>query len=176
MKLKIAFAVISLTAVAACQEGREMPTAPVAIDPEAGSGRLTPAQACVGAPVGTVLIGRQFLGLVVFIGTPGNDVAVGVPGRRNMFLMRGGDDFARGAELQDSFIGDGGNDTWCGGAGNDVAFGGQGSDVLEGEGGVDRNDGGHTPVPSSSVDQDTDTCFGEANFLCEQSSPDGAPL
>ena len=130
---------------------------------------------CPAPPTGgNVITGRSFFGVMVFTGTEGNDIAIGVPNRRNIFLMRGGNDFANGANLEDTFHGGTGDDTWCGGAGNDLAFGAEGSDNLTGSVGTDRNDGGHTPVPSSSVDQDTDVCFGEANFLCEQSFPDGA--
>jgi hypothetical protein len=132
---------------------------------------------CPAPPTGgNVITGREFLGVVVFVGTEGDDVAVGLPDRRNIFLMRGGNDHANGANLQDSFFGGLGDDTWCGDAGTDVAFGGQGSDTLTGLDGTDRNDGGHTPVPSSSNDVDTDTCFGEFNFLCEQSFPDGVVI
>ena len=175
MKLKLAFAAVGLAvAVAACQNGPDMPTAPAGVDPEATeSGRIIPAQGCVQLAQANVLTGRQFLGVVLFVGTEGEDVAFGIPDRRNVFVMRGGDDLAIGANLQDSFHGGDGDDTWCGGPGSDAAFGGQGSDFLEGEAGFDRNDGGHTPVPSSAPDQSTDVCFGEANFLCEQSFPDG---
>jgi hypothetical protein len=117
-----------------------------------------------GSPVG----GREFLGVVVFVGTSGDDIAVGDPGKRNVFIMREGNDSAVGGALEDAFFGGDGDDTWCGNAGRDGAFGNQGSDRLDGSAGVDRNDGGHTPVPSSEVDQDTDSCSaGDLNFLCE---------
>lgn len=116
--------------------------------------------------------GTEIFGVVFFVGTSGDDVAIGTPDKRNVFVMLGGDDIGIGADLEDLFHGGTGDDTWCGFGNTDWSFGNEGSDLLVGGGGSDRNDGGHTPVPSSDIDEDFDTCFGEANYLCEESHPD----
>lgn len=122
------------------------------------------------------LTGTEFFGIVFFNGTEGNDVAVGVPNKRNVFLMKGGDDFACGANLEDTFFGGTGDDEWHGLEKRDIAFGHQGNDILDGGSGFDRNDGGHTPVPSSVVDADHDICsIGDENYLCEEEVSFSAP-
>jgi hypothetical protein len=75
------------------------------------------------------------------VGTPGNDVINGTPGR-DIIVAVGGNDTIKGSDGDDVICGGDGADTIDGDNGADAADGGAGPDSIFGSGGNDTLDGG----------------------------------
>ncbi|MBA2692155.1 MAG: hypothetical protein H0U65_06640 [Rubrobacter sp.] len=71
------------------------------------------------------------------VGTPGNDILRGTPGR-DVICGGAGNDIIKGMGGNDVLRGGPGNDILYGGGGNDTLLGGPGRDILRGEAGNDR--------------------------------------
>jgi Ca2+-binding RTX toxin-like protein len=134
-----------------------------------------PGPTCGGLPV----TGRVTSG-VPYIGTGGDDVILGTPGRDEISGRGGndticgleGDDLILGGPGDDTLYGDDGNDRIRGAAGDDRLFGGDGSDRLLPERGIDYLDGGPGSDIADYLAADGPIDIDLAAGLCTYTPPD----
>lgn len=103
-----------------------------------GTGSVPLAPTAADGPACTIVGTR---GDDLLVGTPGRDVICGGPGNDRIY-GQGGNDVLRGGPGNDKIYGRGGNDIIRGGSGNDRLYGDAGADRILGGPGSDRIEGG----------------------------------